>query len=234
MYGNLTSSTILVVVPIQIFFILVSTYNLPKLEAKVQKSPVVNVDAVTSVLNTKFIVLMIMSFHSGLGMNLFRNSLPIICHQLEYDKNMVNWFMIGLEAATFIILCIVLHIKLTSNEIYYTGTYSLIVFIVHVFGIQLLTKIDYKALNIFLIIASILMFSIFNALTQTFLVVTCRRLVPINKREVGESIRSTVTMIGRLFGAFFSAYVYQRFWFFTTVNTAWCLCMILYLKYRKL
>lgn len=251
LYGNASSFTLIILILAQIFFLLSFSFNVsknvtsnisPLARNNTSKEPITENGSLktekkeskwTIILNLKFIILMTISFHSGLGMHFFRQALPLICEYLEYNKNIINWCIIGVELTSFISLRMVLRMKLNPKELYATGTVSIIAMMFHLFSLSLLDTKHPSAVNISLILASISTYAIFNVLSQTFIVVACKHLVPTDQKEFGESIRSVITILGRMSAAFIGAYLYKVVVLFVCMNSVWSLCMIAYINMKR-
>ena len=170
------------------------------------------------VFRGEFLMLMVMSLHSGFGITIFPRILPLVVQHLGYSMNIVNYYFFGFAMFGTVISLLMTSLKLTNAELFASGYASLVAFFFTMTAMCLTSSRLSYVVNQVLLTISTLSWSFYCATTKMFLIVTCNKFVTSSNQSLGESIRANVTMVGRLATAFTTTFVYDNIEVFTMVN----------------
>ena len=247
MYGNSPSLSLVLFSTIQIFLITFCSHDLSKeYDLKLHETQPEYTEKPSAVENRRYwnlslkcfprievIVMMIMSFHSGFGIVFFPRIIPLIVEGLGYNPNEVNWVFFGFGISGVFFTLAITKMKLTSVELFYSGFASLVAFTFMNVGILFMSKDLNSNLNTVLLVICTLSWSFFMATTKTFLIVTFNKFFYSSNQTFGESIRTNITLLGRLMAAFIVTYIYEYFMLFSIVNMATTLFILVSIVIKK-
>ena len=234
-YGNAAAFPLLVLSASQIILLTSVTYNVSK-EHDIKEEMEVKefnwqdreeetnsfFDLLKSIFHCKeYVLLLIMSLHSGAGITVYPRVLPLVVQKLQFTDQVLNicFFGIGLLGTIIALLCSRLHLK--STHVLACGFTSLVSFAVTMVAIFIPSRNQSHwsdTGNYIFLGISVLTWSLFNATSKTFLILTCNKFVLSSNQTFGETVRAGITMLGRLLAAFGSTFAFNNLLVFTITN----------------
>lgn len=186
-----------------------------------------------SLFSFDYMFMLILSFYSGIAIQLPLRMYPLIVQNLAYPKHIVSLLFIVYGTVSFFILLVLITMKVSNKAVYYIGLTTLPFCVVEGICVLYITDRNKVYINAILLTVLILSQCLFNLMDRLFVQVTCEKLLTSSKQAFGGSWRLMFYFCGCVFGSLFSYYIYEDFHILFFIHLFICVVFFVVLLVRK-